>query len=349
MTMAASVAPGEAPLADRSATRDLVDTFGRRINYLRLSVTDRCDLRCAYCMPERMRFVPREQLLGLDELSRLAKGFIARGITKIRLTGGEPLVRRDAIALIRAIGEELGSGLEELTLTTNGTQLAAHAGALHAAGIRRINVSLDTLDRDCFRRLTRRDALADTLKGIAAAQAAGLSVKINTVALKGVNEAELPDLVSWAHSRDMEITLIEVMPLGEVEQDRYDQHLPLDRVREQLSRRWTIRSSAHRSGGPARYVDIAETGGRLGFITPLTDDFCGDCNRVRVTATGQLFGCLGGTARVDLRSALRATGEDVLNQALDMAMRIKPARHHFAIDRPGVAPPLARYMSTTGG
>jgi len=333
----------------------LVDQFARRISYLRLSVIDRCDLRCAYCMPERMTFLPRAEVLTLEELHRLALGFIARGVTKLRLTGGEPLVRRDMVELVRALGRKLGADdggghLEELTLTTNGTRLAEFAEDLFAAGVRRINVSLDTRDRDAFARLTRRDMLPQVLEGIAAARAAGLKVKLNTVALKDVNEGEIPDLIAWAHAQGMELTLIEVMPLGEVAEDRFDQYLPLSTVRTDLESRFTLTPSAHRSGGPARYFDVAETGGRLGLITPLTNNFCDGCNRVRVTATGQLFACLGGAEQVDLRAALRSESPDErLTEALDLAMRIKPERHGFRIDRPGAAPALARHMSMTGG
>ena len=328
----------------------LVDQFARRITYLRLSVTDRCDLRCAYCMPERQTFLPRAEVLSLEELHELALGFIDRGVTKIRLTGGEPLVRRDMIELVRALGRKLGDGLEELTMTTNGTRLAEFADAIAAAGVRRINVSLDTLDREGFARLARRDSLPQVLEGIAAAQAAGLKVKLNTVALKGVNEDEIPALIAWAHGQGCELTLIEVMPLGEVEEDRFDHYLPLVAVRERLESRWMLTPSDHRTGGPARYFDVVETGGRLGLITPLTNNFCDGCNRIRVTATGQLYACLGGEERVDLRGALRsADPARALQDALDLAMRIKPARHHFAIDRPGGAPALARHMSMTGG
>ncbi|NML92574.1 GTP 3',8-cyclase MoaA [Novosphingobium olei] len=333
-----------------NAAAPLIDRFARRISYLRMSVTDRCDLRCAYCMPERMEFLPRAEVLTLEELHRLALAFIARGVTKLRLTGGEPLVRRDMIELVRALGRELGNGLEELTLTTNGTRLTEFAGDLGAAGVKRINVSLDTRDRATFARLARRDALPQVLDGIAAAKAAGLKVKLNTVALKGANEEELPDLIAWAHGEGHDITLIEVMPLGEIEQDRFDQYLPLDAVRQQLAQRWTLVASDARSGGPARYVDIAETGGRLGFITPLTGNFCEGCNRVRVTATGQLFMCLGGEGRVDLRAALRSDDPDAaLAQAFARAMGEKPERHAFAIDHEGAAPALARHMSMTGG
>ena len=332
----------------------LIDQFQRRISYLRLSVTDRCDLRCAYCMPERQTFLPRKEVLTLDELHELALGFIARGVTKIRLTGGEPLVRRDMIELVRALGRQLGNGLEELTLTTNGTRLAEFADDLAAAGIKRINVSLDTLDRAKFAALARRDSLPQVLEGLAAARGAGLAVKLNTVALNGVNEDELPALIDWAHGQGFDLTLIEVMPLGEVETDRFDHYLPLDTVRAALEAQYTLTPSDHRSGGPARYFAIAETangkGGRLGLITPLTNNFCEGCNRVRVTATGQLYACLGGTEQVDLRAALRSDDPAAaLSARLDQAMRIKPERHHFAIRARGAAPALARHMSLTGG
>jgi cyclic pyranopterin phosphate synthase len=271
-------------------------------------------------------------------------------VSRIRITGGEPLVRRDVIDLIRALGREIGKGLDELTLTTNGTQLAEHASALAAAGVRRVNVSFDTLDRDRFASLTGRDRLEQVLEGIAAARAAGLAVKLNTVALKGLNEDEIAGLVAWAHAQGHEITLIEVMPLGEIDGDRIDHYLPLSTVRRRLERRWTLTPSSHRTAGPARYFDIAETGGRLGLITPLTNNFCEGCNRVRVTATGQLYPCLGGGERVDLRTALRSGDPDArLAEALDEAMRIKPARHHFAIERRGAEPAQPRHMSVTGG
>lgn len=328
----------------------LIDQFARRISYLRLSVTDRCDLRCAYCMPERQTFLPRSEVLTLEELHKLSLGFIARGITKLRLTGGEPLVRRDMIELVQALGRKLGDGLDELTLTTNGTRLAEFTDRIAAAGVRRINVSLDTLDRATFAKLTRRDSLPQVLEGIAAAKAAGLRVKLNTVALKGMNEDEIPDLIAWAHGHGLDLTLIEVMPLGEVEEDRFDHYLPLSAVRERLERQWTLTPSGHRTGGPARYFDIAETGGRLGLITPLTNNFCEGCNRIRVTATGQLYPCLGGSEQVDMRAALRSAEPDAaVAEALNEAMRIKPLRHNFAIEGPGGAPALARHMSMTGG
>lgn len=332
------------------AARPLIDGFSRQITYVRLSVTDRCDLRCAYCMPERMQFLPKAEVLSLEELHRLALAFIERGVRKIRLTGGEPLVRRDLMTLVARLGREIGNGLDELTLTTNGTQLAQHATALADAGVRRVNVSLDTLQPELFARLTRRDALAQVLDGIDAADRAGLQVKINAVALKGLNEDELPDLIAWAHGRGHDVTLIEVMPLGEVEEDRFDHYLPLTHVREQLERRWTLTESGHKTGGPARYVDVAQTGGRLGFITPLTNNFCAGCNRVRVTATGQIYMCLGQNDRVDLRAAMRGDdSEAALDAALDRAIRRKPERHDFHIDAPGAAPALSRHMSMTGG
>ncbi|MGX7894729.1 GTP 3',8-cyclase MoaA [Tsuneonella sp. HG222] len=332
-----------------SCSAPLVDAFNRRISYLRLSVTDRCDLRCTYCMPEAMQFLPRKDVLSLEELHKLALAFIDRGVSKIRLTGGEPLVRRDMIELVQAIGRKLGDGLDELTLTTNGTQLDKFAEPLFAAGVRRINVSLDTMDAGLFQELSRRDRLSAVLRGIAAARDAGLKVKINTVALKGLNEEEIPFLVEWAHAQGHDLTLIEVMPLGEVEGERVDHYLPLTAIKDALDARWTLTPSAHSSGGPARYWDVAETGGRVGLITPLTNNFCATCNRIRVTATGQLYACLGGAEQVDLRAALRSEAPDAaLAAALDEAMRIKPERHHFRIEQ-GAAPAQPRHMSLTGG
>jgi cyclic pyranopterin phosphate synthase len=332
-----------------SCAKPLVDAFNRRVSYLRLSVTDRCDLRCSYCMPERMTFLPRKDVLSLEELHKLALGMIDRGISKIRLTGGEPLVRRDVMELITAIGRKLGDGLEELTLTTNGTRLAEFADGIAAAGVRRINVSLDTMDGVLFQELSRRDKLADVLQGIAAAKEAGIKVKINTVALKGLNEEEIPFLVEWAHRHGHDMTLIEVMPLGEVDGERVDHYLPLPAVRDVLEERFTLEDSDHRTGGPSRYVRVKETGGLLGFITPLTNNFCASCNRVRVTATGELYACLGGAEKVDLRAALRSADPDAaLADALDEAMRIKPERHHFRIEQ-GAGPAQPRHMSVTGG
>jgi cyclic pyranopterin phosphate synthase len=326
----------------------LVDAFQRQITYLRLSVTDRCDLRCAYCMPRDMTFLPRRDLLTLDELHRLAMAFMERGVRKIRITGGEPLVRRDVMDLIRTLGREVGRGLDELTLTTNGTQLAAHAEGLAAAGVRRINVSLDTLDRDEFARLTGADRLSQVLAGISAARSAKLAVKLNVVALRD-SVAQLPALIAWAHGEGHAVTLIEVMPLGEIAHQRSDQFIALSEVCRELEERWTLVPSTHRTGGPARYCDVAETGGRIGFITPLSNNFCAGCNRLRVTATGQLHPCLGAEDAIDLRAALRSANPDAtLASALDRAMRAKPERHHFAI-RSGAAPAVARHMSVTGG
>ena len=333
-----------------ASTAPLIDTFGRRVTYLRLSVTDRCDLRCRYCMIERPRFLPKAEVLSLEELERVALAFVARGVTKLRITGGEPLVRREVPLLIERLGARIGRGLEELTLTTNATQLADHAERLHAAGVRRVNVSLDTLDPDRFARLTRRAALPQVLDGIAAAQAAGLAVKLNTVALAGTNEDEIPHLVRWAHARGMDLTLIEVMPMGEVEEDRSDQFLPLSVVRERLETEFALTPSVHRTGGPARYFDVAETGGRLGLITPLTSNFCAGCNRVRVTCTGQLYPCLGGGERIDLRAALRGPDPEwALGNALDRAMRVKPERHDFEGALAGGTAAVERTMAVTGG
>ncbi|MXP24503.1 GTP 3',8-cyclase MoaA [Altererythrobacter indicus] len=331
-------------------TGPLVDAFNRRISYLRLSVTDRCDLRCTYCMPEKMQFLPRKDVLSLEELHKLSLGMMQRGITKIRLTGGEPLVRRDMMDLVRALGRHVGQGLEELTLTTNGTRLAEFADDLARAGVKRVNVSLDTLDAEVFAELSRRDRLEAVLEGIAAARTAGLKVKINTVALKGVNEAMIPQMIGWAHGEGHDLTLIEVMPLGDVDGDRVDHYLPLTAVRDVLDQRFTLTPSSATTGGPARYFDVEETGGRVGLISPLTNNFCAGCNRIRVTATGQLYACLGGAERVDLRAALRSDDPDrQLEAALNEAMRIKPEKHHFRIDERGAMPAQPRHMSMTGG
>jgi GTP 3',8-cyclase len=329
----------------------MVDPFGRGISYLRVSVTDRCDFRCVYCMAEDMTFLPKQDLLTLEELDRLCTAFIDKGVRKLRITGGEPLVRRNIISLFQALGQHVASGaLEELTLTTNGSQLARFAGALRDAGVRRVNVSVDTLDPQKFKAITRWGDLAKVLTGIKAAQAAGLAVKINAVALKGVNEAEIPDMLRWAHGEGMDLTLIETMPLGDIDGDRTDQYLPLSRVRAELAERFTLSPIPHRTGGPARYVEVAETGGRLGFITPLTHNFCESCNRVRVTCTGTLFMCLGQEDAADLRAPLRASdGNERLNQAIDEAISRKPKGHDFVIDRRSQRPSVARHMSVTGG
>ncbi len=334
-----------------SSARDLVDPFGRAISYLRVSVTDRCDFRCVYCMSENMSFLPKADLLSLEELDRLCSAFIAKGVRKLRLTGGEPLVRRGIMTLFSSLARHLQTGaLEELTLTTNGSQLPKYAKDLAGVGIKRVNVSLDTLDPDKFRAVTRWGELDKVLAGIDAAQTAGLKVKINAVALKGVNEDEIADLVMWAHGRGMELTLIEVMPLGDVGEGRLDQYLPLSMVRARLSERFTLRDIDYRTGGPARYVNVAETGGTLGFITPLTHNFCESCNRVRVTCTGTLFMCLGQEDAADLRTPLRASeGNDLLNAAIEEAIARKPKGHDFIIDRRHQQPALSRHMSVTGG
>ena len=331
--------------------RPLVDPFGRTISYLRVSVTDRCDFRCVYCMAENMTFLPKQDLLTLEELDRLCSAFVALGVRKLRLTGGEPLVRRDIMVLFRAVARHLQSGaLDELTLTTNGSQLPRFAAELAACGIKRINVSLDTLDAAKFRAVTRWGDLAKVIAGIDAAQAAGLQVKINAVALKGVNEDEIPALMQWAHGRGMDLSLIEVMPLGDIDQERVDQYLPLSTVRARLAQRYTLTDDDHRTGGPARYVRVKETGGLLGFITPLTHNFCEGCNRVRVTCTGTLFMCLGQDDSADLRTPLRASeGNDLLNAAIERAIARKPKGHDFIIDRRTKRPALARHMSMTGG
>jgi cyclic pyranopterin phosphate synthase len=329
----------------------LVDPFGRDISYLRVSVTDRCDFRCVYCMAEHMAFLPKADLLSLEELDRLCSAFVAHGVRKLRLTGGEPLVRRDIMTLFGSLSRHLVAGrLDELTLTTNGSQLAKYAADLAAVGVRRINVSLDTLAADKFRAVTRWGALDNVLTGIDAAQRAGLAVKINTVALKGVNEDELPDLIAWAHGRGMDMTLIEVMPMGEIGEGRLDQYLPLSLVRARLSERFSLEDLDDRTGGPARYVRVAETGGRLGFITPLTHNFCESCNRVRVTCTGTLYMCLGQEDAADLRKPLRASeSDDLLHTAIAEAISRKPKGHDFIIDRRHQRPAVARHMSVTGG
>ena len=327
----------------------LADSFGRRISYLRLSVTDRCDFRCRYCMSERMQFLPKREILTLEELSALADAFIARGIKRIRLTGGEPLVRKGIETLVRTIGSRIGNGLDELTLTTNGSQLRTNAAPLADAGVRRINVSVDSLDPERFGFITRGGDLATVLDGISAARAAGLAIKINMVALKDLNADEIDSMLRWCAGEGHDLTLIETMPLGEVEDDRTDRYLPLDDVRRDLEARYTLSPLEWRTGGPARYVRVEELGARLGFITPLTNNFCDGCNRVRVTATGQIYMCLGHDDRLDLRQALREGGPGEIDHLLDQAMRMKPERHAFRIDRPGAAPAVARHMSVTGG
>jgi cyclic pyranopterin phosphate synthase len=339
------------PLDTQPVPPPLVDPFGRRITYLRVSVTDRCDFRCVYCMAEDMTFLPKRDVLSLEELDRLCSAFVANGVRKLRLTGGEPLVRKNVMALVRGLSRHLASGaLDELTLTTNGSQLARFAGELAACGVKRINVSVDTLDPGKFKAITRWGELDRVLAGVAAARAAGIHVKINAVALKGVNEDEFDDLIRWTHGAGMDLTLIETMPLGEIDGDRTAQYLPLSLVRAQLAERWTLADIPYRTGGPARYVRVAETGGRLGFITPLTHNFCESCNRVRVTCTGTLFMCLGQEDAADLRTPLRASeGDELLNDAIVAAIARKPKGHDFVIDRAHRRPAVARHMSVTGG
>ncbi|WP_269715191.1 GTP 3',8-cyclase MoaA [Caulobacter sp. NIBR2454] len=338
------------PLHPTGPAPGLVDGFGRTVTYLRVSVTDRCDLRCVYCMAEHMTFLPKTEVLSLDELDRLASAFVALGVRKLRLTGGEPLVRKGFMDLVAGLSRHLKSGaLDEITLTTNGAQLARHAQGLADHGVQRINVSLDTLKPELFRRLTRGGDLVQVMAGIETAKAAGLKIKINAVALADDNADELPDLIAWAHGEGFDMTLIETMPLGEVEGDRTDQFLSLTKVRQELSAFWTLEDLPLNTGGPARYVRVAETGGRLGFITPMTHNFCEACNRVRLTCTGVLHTCLGRDDAADLRALVRGGASDVeLQSAIRAAVTGKPQGHDFHIDR-GSAPAVARHMSTTGG
>lgn len=331
-----------------STAEPLVDAHGRAIRYLRISVTDRCDLRCRYCMDERMSFLPRSALLRLEEIAVIAERFITRGVTKVRLTGGEPLVRRDVGELIDRLGRHVGAGLEELTLTTNGVRLADHAERLRAAGVRRVNVSLDSLDPATFRHITRHGDLDQVLRGVFAACDAGLRVKINAVALRGLNDAELPDLLAWVAEHGFDLSLIETMPLGRVEADRADHFLPLSAAFDALKQRFALSPAAHRTGGPARYwlVDGGPT--RLGLISPLTANFCDGCNRVRLTTEGKLYLCLGHDDQVDLKAALRDGGIAALDAAIDAGLALKPARHAFDV-APGASPAVSRHMSVTGG
>jgi GTP 3',8-cyclase len=330
----------------------MIDPFGRHISYLRVSVTDRCDFRCVYCMAEDMTFLPKAEVLSLEELERLCSAFVRRGVRKLRLTGGEPLVRKNVMSLVRGLGKHLDSGaLDELTLTTNGSQLARYAGDLAAVGVQRLNVSLDTLDPVKFRELTRWGDLDQVMRGLDAAQNAGLKIKINAVALRGVNDDEFERLIRWSHGRGMDLVLIEVMPMGEIGSEaRLDQYLPLSMARTEIARHFTLTESDYRTGGPARYFTVAETGGRLGFITPLTHNFCESCNRVRLTCTGTLYMCLGQDDAADLRAPLRASESDeMLDQAITAAIARKPKGHDFIIDRRHTAPAVRRHMSVTGG
>jgi len=330
--------------------RPLIDPFQRRVTYLRVSVTDRCDLRCVYCMAEEMTFLPKAEILSLEELDRLCSAFVAKGVRKLRLTGGEPLVRRNVMSLVRNLGRHLGHGLDELTLTTNGTQLERFADELVGAGIKRINVSLDTLDPAKFEAITRWGKLDQVMRGIAAAKRAGLAIKINAVALRDVNAEEFDAMVAWCGEQGFDLCLIETMPMGDIDGDRTDQYLPLSEVRARLARRWTLSDTDYRTGGPARYVGVAETGRRIGFITPLTHNFCESCNRVRLTCTGTLYMCLGQNDAADLRAPLRASDDDAaLGRAIDEAIARKPKGHDFVIDRPHQPPAVPRHMSVTGG
>jgi cyclic pyranopterin phosphate synthase len=328
----------------------MIDPFGRAITYLRVSVTDRCDLRCVYCMAEDMHFLPKRDLLTLEELDRICGTFIGLGTTKIRLTGGEPLVRRDVMTLFHSLGARIGNGLKELTVTTNGTQLTKHAETLYAAGVRRVNVSLDTLDPVRFGQVTRWGKIEQTLDGIFAAKAAGLAVKINAVALKGVNEGEFDGMLAWCGEHGFDLCLIETMPMGEISEDRTDQYLPLSIVRGRLRKQWTLEETDYRTGGPARYFNVKETGRRVGFITPMTHNFCESCNRVRLTCTGTLYMCLGQDDQADLRGVLRSGASDAdLEDAIREAISRKPKGHDFIIDRRHERPAVARHMSVTGG
>ena len=323
----------------------MIDSFGRRITYVRMSVTDRCDLRCRYCMAEKMKFMPRRDVLDFEEIATLADVLIARGVRRIRLTGGEPLVRRDVMHLVERLGSRIGDGLDEVTLTTNGTQLSKHAEGLIAAGVRRINVSLDTLDPQRFAHITRRDRLGQVLEGIEAAASAGLTIKINMVALAGVNEDEFDTMLAWCGARGFDLTLIETMPLGEVEDHRPERYLSLQDVLADLQQRWTLTPSLHRSGGPARYYDVDKAGIRLGLITPMSHNFCDGCNRIRIAATGTVYGCLGHEQKVELRDILRLGGPVAVDAALDELLAGKPQRHSFDLARPATA----RHMNVTGG
>jgi len=337
-------------LSERPAT-PMIDPFGRHVSYLRVSVTDRCDFRCVYCMSENMTFLPKKDLLTLEELDRLCSAFVEKGVKKLRITGGEPLVRRNVMQLFKNLSRHLDTGaLEELTVTTNGSQLARYADELAGYGVRRINVSIDTLKADKFKAITRWGDLDKVLAGMAAAQKAGLDIKLNMVALKGVNDDEIDDMIRFAHGEGYDLTMIETMPLGDIDGDRTDQYLPLSRVRADLMDRWTLTDIPYKTGGPARYVRIEETGGRLGFITPMTHNFCESCNRVRLTCTGTLYMCLGQEDAADLRAPLRASDDPaVLSDAIDAAIARKPKGHDFIIDRETKRPAVGRHMSVTGG
>ena len=338
-------------LVETGAKPAMMDPFGRMVSYLRVSVTDRCDFRCTYCMAEDMTFLPKRDLLTLEEFDRLCTVFVEKGVRKLRLTGGEPLVRKNIMHLIRQLSRHLDSGaLEELTLTTNGSQLSRFADELADCGVRRINVSIDTLDPDKFRQITRWGDLAKVMEGIEAAERAGLKIKLNAVALKGFNDTEIAEMLRFAHGRGMDMTIIETMPMGEISEDRTDQYLPLSKLRADLEQQFMLTDIPFRTGGPARYVEVKETGGKLGFITPLTHNFCESCNRVRITCTGTLYMCLGQDDAADLRAPLRASeGNELLSAAIDEAIGRKPKGHDFIIDRTHNRPAVSRHMSVTGG
>ncbi len=329
----------------------MIDPLGRHISYLRVSVTDRCDFRCTYCMAEDMTFLPKNDVLSLEELDRLCSAFVAKGIRKIRLTGGEPLVRRGVLGLIRSLGRHLnGGGLDELTLTTNGSQLEKYADELFDCGVRRLNVSIDTLDAEKFREITRGGKLAQVQAGLDAARRAGLAIKINTVAVKDFNEDQFSNLLGWCGDQGFDITFIETMPLGDIGGDRTTQYLPVTEVRKALEKDWTLSDCDHNTGGPSRYADVAQTGQRVGFISPLSHNFCATCNRVRVTCTGKLFMCLGQDDNADLRAPLRASeGDAALIATIDEAIGRKPKAHEFIIEPGNGGPALSRHMSVTGG
>lgn len=334
---------------DMSFSPAMADRFGRRIEYLRISVTDRCDLRCRYCMSEKMTFLPRDQILTLEEIAIIADRFIARGVKKIRLSGGEPLVRRDFGELAQRIGRHVKAGtLQELTLTTNGTQLAEHAEMLVEAGMKRINVSLDTLDPELFKRITRRGDIGKVLEGIEAATRVGLKVKINMVALKGLNDQEFLSMLNWCNAGRHDLTLIETMPLGMIDEDRTDRYLPLSKALEQIEAGHAVTPIPYRTGGPSRYFAVEGMTARLGLITPLSDNFCAGCNRMRLTCEGKIYMCLGHEDHVDLKAAFREGGVDAIDALLDKALRLKPLAHEFAIGA-GEKPAVSRHMSVTGG
>ena len=334
-------------MAPRNRPHDLVDSFGRHIDYVRLSVTDRCNLRCRYCMAEDMVFLPRRDLLTLEELAELSRHLVRRGVRRIRITGGEPLVRRGILGLFSDLGAMIGHGLDEVTVTTNGTELPKMAQDLHACGVRRVNVSLDTLDADTFAHVTRRGNLADVIAGVDAARAAGLKVKLNMVAMKGVNDTAFADMADWCAARGLDLSIIETMPLGEVEGTRADTYLPVAAARDAIEERFDLVPSTHRTGGPSRYFELGRTGSRVGFISPLSNNFCAGCNRIRIAATGTIYGCLGHDQKVELRDIMREQGADALDAALDRLLAGKPERHEFDIEKS--EPAVRRHMSVTGG